>query len=50
MCLSTASHLLGNTPALTAGVFVPTQKQDGRRLTWWINWLNFWGAVMYCIG
>ncbi|KAL3141403.1 hypothetical protein ABBQ32_004975 [Trebouxia sp. C0010 RCD-2024] len=37
-------------PKFWKGVLVPTQKRDGRRLTWWINWLNFWGAVMYCIG
>lgn len=49
-CLSIAPCLRSNPLVMTAGVFVPTQKQDRRRLTWWINWLNFWGAVMYCIG
>lgn len=49
-CSLLSFPLLALTSALVPGVLVPTQKRDGRRLTWWINWLNFWGAVMYCIG
>lgn len=34
----------------SAGVLLPIQKGDCIRLTWWINWCNFWGSILYCIG
>ena len=27
------------------GLFVPVRRCDCSSLTWWINWLNWWGGV-----
>lgn len=33
-----------------AGTILPFRKQDLFRLTWWTNWFNFWGGVLFCVG
>ena len=33
-----------------AGTILPFRKEDRFRLTWWTNWWNFWGGVLFCVG
>lgn len=33
-----------------AGTILPFRRQDCTRLTWWTNWFNFWGGVLFCVG
>ena len=33
-----------------AGTILPFRKQDVFRLTWWTNWFNFWGGILFCVG
>ncbi|KAA6428279.1 MAG: hypothetical protein FRX49_01875 [Trebouxia sp. A1-2] len=37
-------------PGLWLGTILPFRKQDRFRLTWWTNWWNFWGGVLFCVG
>ena len=32
------------------GTLLPFQQEDRTRLTWWTNWFNFWGGVLFCVG
>lgn len=33
-----------------AGTLLPFRREDRTRLTWWTNWFNFWGGVLFCVG
>ena len=33
-----------------AGTLLPFRKEDRTRLTWWTNWFNFWGGILFCVG
>jgi len=33
-----------------AGTILPFRKEDRFRLTWWTNWWNFWGGILFCVG
>ncbi|KAL3132451.1 hypothetical protein ABBQ32_009005 [Trebouxia sp. C0010 RCD-2024] len=37
-------------PGLWLGTILPFRRQDCTRLTWWTNWFNFWGGVLFCVG
>ena len=32
-----------------SGLFVPVRRDDCCSLTWWINWLNWWGGVGFFV-